>query len=46
MIRTVTFEIPVEFLKKVDDARGDIPRTRFIIRALEAKLERESKCGN
>jgi hypothetical protein len=46
MIRPVTFEIDADFLKKVDTARGDVPRTRFIIRALEAKLGIEKKCVN
>lgn len=41
MIRPVTFEIDADFLKKVDKARDLVPRTRYIIRALEEKMERE-----
>ncbi len=38
MITNVSLTIPGELLKKIDKDRGDIPRSRFILRLLELAL--------
>lgn len=39
MISNISLTIPSELLKKIDIDRGDIPRSRFIIRLLESDLK-------
>ena len=34
----MTFRLPIELVERVDAARGDVTRTRFVERALEAAL--------
>lgn len=36
--RATSFRLPVELLEAVDEARGDVSRTRFLERALERAL--------
>lgn len=37
--QVISVTIPKELLEKVDEKRSDIPRSRFIVRALESKLQ-------
>lgn len=37
--RVMTFRLPPELIEAVDAARGDVPRTMFVQRALEAALD-------
>ena len=34
----ISLTIPMELLKKIDCDRGDVPRSRFIIRLMETAL--------
>ena len=38
MKRSVTFRLDEGLLDRVDSARGDVPRTRWVVRALESAL--------
>jgi hypothetical protein len=38
LITNISLTIPIELLKKIDYDRGDIPRSRFIIRLMEIAL--------
>lgn len=37
--KTVTVSLPEETLRRLDEQRGDVPRSRFVTRALEKILE-------
>lgn len=39
----INLPIPEELLKALDQARGDVPRTVWIRRAIEQRLAKESK---
>ena len=39
--KMISVTIPEELLKKVDVERQDVPRSKFIVRALETKLATE-----
>jgi metal-responsive CopG/Arc/MetJ family transcriptional regulator len=41
MLTNISCTIPMELLKKIDDYRGDVPRSRFIIRLMEMALSDE-----
>ena len=41
LITTISFTIPIELLEKIDSDRGDVPRSRFIIRLMEMALSNE-----
>jgi len=38
----VNLRLPAELLAQVDEARGDVPRERWIRRAVEAALRQEA----
>jgi hypothetical protein len=38
-MKRISLPIPVGLLKAVDEARGDVPRTVWIRRAIEARLK-------
>ncbi|ALI35563.1 hypothetical protein NMY3_01359 [Candidatus Nitrosocosmicus oleophilus] len=42
MIKNISFTIPSELLRKIDSDRGDVPRSRFIIRLLEKAFKAET----
>jgi len=44
-MQRISLPIPAELLEKVDEARGDVPRTLWIRRAIEARLLQQSKEG-
>jgi metal-responsive CopG/Arc/MetJ family transcriptional regulator len=39
----ITLPLPEELLEAIDKARGDVPRTVWIRRAIEQRLEAERK---
>lgn len=39
----INLPIPEELLKALDEARGDVPRTVWIRRAIEQRLAKEAK---
>ena len=39
----VNLRLPAELLAQVDEARGDVPRERWIRRAVEAALRHEAE---
>lgn len=39
----VSVSIPPKWLEKIDKKRGDIPRSKFIFRLLEAVMKTEEK---
>lgn len=41
MITSISLTIPLELLKKIDGRRGDVPRSKFILRLLESGLKGE-----
>ncbi len=41
MITTISFTITSELLRKIDSDRGDVPRSRFIMRLLEKAFKSE-----
>jgi hypothetical protein len=47
MIRSIAFGIslPTEMMKKIDIDRGDVPRSRYILRILEKQYTFEGKKG-
>lgn len=38
----MSFTIPNELLRKIDSDRGDIPRSRFLLRLLEKALKSDN----
>lgn len=38
MLRNISLTIPMETLKTIDDNRGDIPRSRYILKLLNFAL--------
>jgi metal-responsive CopG/Arc/MetJ family transcriptional regulator len=42
-MNNISLPIPEELLKAVDRARGDVPRTVWIRRAIEQRLSKEAK---
>ncbi len=42
MTTNISFTIPSELLRKIDNDRGDVPRSRFIMRLLEKAFKSES----
>lgn len=45
MKKAVTFRLDPDLIQRVDEARGDVSRTRFLERALEAKLQPKISLG-
>lgn len=43
-MKSYSFRLPPDLMEKVDEVRGDVSRTRFVVRALEA-LEDEWRCA-
>lgn len=41
-MKVITLTIPEDLLKKVDLARSDVPRARFIRRAIERALKEKA----
>lgn len=44
--KSMTFRLPVDLMKAVDETRGDVSRTRFLERALEAALKNGGAAGD
>lgn len=42
-MQNINLPIPEELLKALDEARGDVPRTVWIRRAIEQRLAKEAK---
>jgi metal-responsive CopG/Arc/MetJ family transcriptional regulator len=42
-MNTISLPIPEELLEAIDRARGDVPRTVWIRRAIEQRLKKEQK---
>jgi hypothetical protein len=42
-MKTINLPITEELLEAVDEARGDVPRTVWIRRAIEQRLDREKQ---
>ena len=36
----VGVSIPIELIRTIDSARGDVPRSRFIVKVLEGTIKR------
>ena len=43
MKKSMSIRWDEELLERVDEARGDVPRARWIQRAIEEKLERDAE---
>jgi hypothetical protein len=43
--KAISFRLPEELLEAVDEARGDVSRTRFVERALEKALPTKAGAG-
>lgn len=39
ILRNISLTIPIELLNGIDKRRGDIPRSKFILRLLESKMD-------
>jgi metal-responsive CopG/Arc/MetJ family transcriptional regulator len=35
--------MPVQLVKRLDDVRGDVPRSRFLLRLVERELEKQEE---
>ncbi|UTI65629.1 BrnA antitoxin family protein [Paraconexibacter antarcticus] len=42
MLASTSFRLPEDLLERMHAARGDVPLTRWMIRACEERLERET----
>jgi hypothetical protein len=45
MSRRVEFVWPVELVERIDAVRGDVPRSKFVQRALESALDGDAAEG-
>lgn len=43
MTEIISFSIPAELRRKIDMLRGDVPRSKYIVRLIESAV---SKCIN
>lgn len=43
VVKNINLALPEELLQAVDELRGDVPRTVWIRRAIEARVAKESE---